>query len=120
MGQHSVSCRTLIALISKLEENGVLKGGNVAGGSGRLYLPSTAAAGERKRTTCGQDFRIKGSCSSETSGEKPHGCMVEWTLSLYSNKTVGLVSPLWTVAFHRVIFHTLETGYFSTHLRWGN
>lgn len=31
-----------------------------AGGSERVYLPSTSANGERKRARCGREFRIKG------------------------------------------------------------
>lgn len=47
---------------------------------------------------------------SPRSREKPHRDMARWALSLYTNKADFCrtpLSPLWTVAFHSVIFHTV-------------
>lgn len=85
----------------------MLKGEYVVGGLGSLYLPSITASGERRRATCSQEFRMKGGRLLQKR-ERSHGGMALWTLSLYLNKVDSCrtpLSPLWTLAFHSMIFH---------------
>lgn len=54
--------RQVIGKVQTLGRNGRFRGEDVAGASKGLHLPSASASGERKRSTCGQGFRIKGGC----------------------------------------------------------
>lgn len=45
----------------------------LAGGSGRLHLPSPSASRERRRATWQQEFRIKGGCILQNLEKDPTG-----------------------------------------------
>lgn len=85
----------------------MLKGEYVVGGLGSLYLPSITASGEGRRATCSRELRMKGGRVLQKL-DRPHGGMALQTLSLYSNKVDSCrtpLFPLWTLAFHSMIFH---------------
>lgn len=84
----------------------------MVGGPGRLYLPRTSAKGERKRPTCGLEFRLKRGLVSflkkpqerNPTGGRPIGL----SPIIQINLRIPL-SPSGTLAFHSVILHTIPT-----------